>query len=89
MSGRRIADLATHDEAFISVQQFATYLGVDYRTVRNKWIKAGALPAYTFEGVWRIKRSDAMAFVERHRLNGCSVLDPPLTSMPVHPRKVT
>ena len=65
MSGRRIADLATHDEAFISVQQFADYLGVHEKTVRNKWINAGDLPAYDFEGLWRIDRIDALQFVAR------------------------
>ena len=67
--GRRIADLASHDEAFITIDQFATYLKVDYRTVKAMWIEPGALVAYNFEGIWRIKVSDAVDFVARNRLS--------------------
>ena len=67
--GRRIADLESHDESFITIDQFAAFLKVDYRTVKYQWIAKGALPAYSFEGIWRIKLTDAVAFVQRNRLN--------------------
>jgi predicted site-specific integrase-resolvase len=55
----------------VSVEAFATYLAVSPKTVR-KWIRAGVLPVYSFPplpliGVWRIRTSDALAFVERAR----------------------
>lgn len=65
---RHICDLATHDERFISIEQFARYVGVSYRTVKNAWIGKGALPAYDFEGVLRIETVDARAFVVKNRL---------------------
>jgi excisionase family DNA binding protein len=51
----------------VTVQEFATYLRVSVRLVR-KWIGAGALPVYIFQGRWRIAKGDALAFVERARL---------------------
>jgi excisionase family DNA binding protein len=66
---QRIADLATHPAAYVTVQAFAAYLGFQERTVR-KWIDAGALPAYRFPpviGDWRIKTADAIAFIEQAR----------------------
>lgn len=66
--GRRITDLATHDQAFITPRQFAEYLNVDYRTVRYEWIEKGALPAYNFAGVLRIRIADAREWVEKNRL---------------------
>jgi hypothetical protein len=32
-----------------------------------KWIKAGVLTAYQFQGEWRIRKADAVVFVERAR----------------------
>lgn len=66
--GRRITDLTTHDEIFITVRQLADYCSVDYRTVRYEWIEKGALPAYNFHGKIRIKLVDAVDWVERNRL---------------------
>jgi excisionase family DNA binding protein len=63
---RRITDLATHPTGYITVPDFAAYLGFQERTVR-KWIDAGVLPAYRFKGLWRIAKTDAIAFVERSR----------------------
>jgi excisionase family DNA binding protein len=39
---------------------------VSDKTVR-KWIKAGVLTAYQFQGEWRIRKADAVVFVERAR----------------------
>jgi excisionase family DNA binding protein len=65
--GRRISDLVTHDEAFVTPMQFAVHLGVDRRQVM-KWINAGSLIAYRFDDrQWRIRLEDARAFVERSR----------------------
>jgi excisionase family DNA binding protein len=66
MRKRRIADLATHPDAYITVPHFAAHLGFQERTVR-KWIDAGVLPAYRFEGQWRIATADALTFVEQAR----------------------
>lgn len=60
--GRRITDLATHPDAHVTVQDFAQYLCVHRKTVL-KWIRAGQLVAYRFAGDWRIKTTDAVAFV--------------------------
>lgn len=62
--GRRISDLVTHDEPFVTPVQIAVHLGVDRRQVM-KWIGAGSLPAYRFGELWRIKLADAQAFVQR------------------------
>lgn len=66
--GRRITDLATHDQAHLRVSQVARYLQVDRRTV-SKWVEAGILGALrTPEGSFRISTVDLRAFVERHRV---------------------
>src|SRR5262245_21219023 len=64
--GRRIADLYTHPNEYLTVQAFAVHLTVHERTVM-KWIKAGALTAYQFDREWRIRKGDAVLFVERSR----------------------
>jgi excisionase family DNA binding protein len=61
-----IADLAIHPAAYITVPALADHLGVQDRTVR-KWIEAGVLPAYRFEGQRRIWKTDAVLIVERAR----------------------
>lgn len=67
--GRRITDLRTHDESFVTPAQLATHLGVGRRQVM-KWIEAGALVAYRFdERQWRIEITDARAFVARSRFD--------------------
>ena len=66
--GRRITDLADHGEAFITLEQLAAYLGVERRQVA-KWIASNVLPAYQFGArTLRISLSEAVIFVERHRL---------------------
>jgi excisionase family DNA binding protein len=49
------------------VSAFAAHLAVQRKTVM-KWITAGVLPAYRFNGQWRIARVDALGFVQRARL---------------------
>ena len=44
----------------------AEYLAVNYKTI-DKWIDAGTLKAYNFDGLWRVKRSDLEAFIESRR----------------------
>ena len=66
MHARRITDLATHPDAFVTVQAFAEHLSVDQKTVM-KWIKAGVLTADQFGREWGIHTADASAFVERNR----------------------
>jgi excisionase family DNA binding protein len=39
---------------------------VSDKTVR-KWIKAGVLTAYQFQGEWRIRKADAVALAEQAR----------------------
>lgn len=63
-AGRRITDLATHPDAWLLVPAIAEYLAVDYRTV-DKWIDAGILRAYNMNGLWRVKRVDLEAFIEK------------------------
>lgn len=64
---RKITDLRTHDEAYITAGQFAHYLGVSRRQV-SKWIGAKTLQAYRFGGRWwRIRIQDAQEFVDRER----------------------
>jgi excisionase family DNA binding protein len=67
LGGRRITDLATHPDAYVKVSAFALYVSVRAKTV-HKWIKAGTLPAYCLHGQWRIKKTDAIAFLERARV---------------------
>jgi excisionase family DNA binding protein len=61
--GRRITDLPTHPDPYVKVGALAQYLDVRGKTV-HKWIKAGTLPAYCLNGQWRIKKTDALAFLE-------------------------
>ena len=63
----RITDLHAYPHGFITVPAFAQHLNVPDNMVR-KWIRAGVLPAYCFHGLWRIAKADAVAFVERERL---------------------
>ena len=63
---RQLTDLRTHPHAYIKVPAFAVYLDVQPKTVM-KWIKTDLLRAYQFEGEWRIKTVDAIAFVEKAR----------------------
>lgn len=65
--GRRIADLATHDQAFITIEQLAEHLAVERRQIL-KWIRCETLPAYQFGRRYRIKLSEAVVFVMRQRL---------------------
>lgn len=62
----RIRDLASHPEPYVTPRQLGRYLLVDRRTIM-KWITAGSLPAYQFEGEWRIKTADARAFELQHK----------------------
>ena len=66
MRNRSIVDLATHPDAFVTVQAFAQHLSVADKTVMT-WIKAGVLPAYRFQGEYRIRKTDAIAFIDRAR----------------------
>lgn len=67
MHGRRITDLQTHPDAFVTVPAFAEYVGVTQKQVR-KWITAGVLDGYRLGGTeWRIRTADAITFVERNR----------------------
>lgn len=64
-AGRRITDLATHPDSWLLVPAIAEYLSVNYKTV-DKWIDAGLLRAYDFDGCWRVRRDDLEAFIARH-----------------------
>jgi excisionase family DNA binding protein len=44
-----ISDLCAHPDAYITVPAFAEHLNVSDKTMR-KWIKAGVLTAYQFQG---------------------------------------
>ena len=44
-----ISDFCAHPDAYITVPAFAEHLNVSDKTVR-KWIKAGVLTAYQFQG---------------------------------------
>ena len=61
-----ISDLCAHLDAYITVRAFAEHLNVSDKTVR-KWIKAGVLTAYQFQGEWRIRKADAVALAEQAR----------------------
>jgi excisionase family DNA binding protein len=74
VGGRRITDLATHPDKYLTVQEFATYLGFHEKTVR-KWIGAAVLPAYRLPpvtGDWRISTADALAFMAQARFTAQS-----------------
>ena len=62
----RITDLDKYPLAYLTIPEFAEYLLVQDRTVR-KWIGADVLPAFRFQGQWRIAKADAIAFIERAR----------------------
>jgi helix-turn-helix protein len=64
--GRRITDLTTHPDAYVTIPDFAQHLMVQQRTVR-KWIRGGVLKAACFQGEWRIHTAEAIAFVERNQ----------------------
>lgn len=64
---RRIADLATHEEAYVTPQALAEYLTVSRKMVM-KWIEAGVLPAYRFGRHWRVRTCEAAVFVESQRV---------------------
>lgn len=60
---------AAAGDTWLSVAQAGARCGgVDEKTVR-RWIKAGRLPGYFIGGRWRIKATDAEAFVESGRYN--------------------
>lgn len=57
----------TTGERWLSVPEAAGYLGVGMRTV-YKFLDQGLIPAYRLGRVIRIKREDAEAFLEEHRI---------------------
>jgi excisionase family DNA binding protein len=68
----RITDLYTHPAEYVTLQAFATYLGVQERTVM-KWIDGGLLVAHRFPlgmggGEIRIRKTDAIVFVAGSRI---------------------
>lgn len=76
--GCRIVDLASHEAGHVTLRALCDYLAVDRRTVL-KWINVGLLVAHRFpnvsdsgvvsaDGEWRIKTADAIAFIERQRI---------------------
>ena len=62
---------------YLTVPAYAARLAVHENTVR-KWIRAGVLPAYRFEGEWRIRISDAARFEEQARFTVPA--DPPVSA---------
>jgi excisionase family DNA binding protein len=64
---QRITDLATYPAPHLTIPQLAEHLTVAETTVR-RWIRAGVLPAYQFQGKYRIRKTDAIVFVERSRV---------------------
>ena len=48
---------------FLSIQEAADYLGVDYKTV-YRLVRAGKLPAGKFGGMYRIRRDDLEAYFQ-------------------------
>jgi excisionase family DNA binding protein len=67
--GRRIYDLATHEDAWVSPEQIATYYGVSEKTVRRKWIDPGLLEAHRFPGSHvRVNVVTLRAFEQRHAI---------------------
>ena len=66
---RRISDLESHPQNFVTAADFARFVPVQRKTV-IKWIEAGVLRAYRFPpliGRWRIKKADAIEFMEQAR----------------------
>lgn len=65
--GRRISDMATHDAAWIAVEDFAEHLVVSQRQVW-KWHHAGVLAIVRFPGRCnRIARSEALRFIAAYQ----------------------
>lgn len=48
----------------------ADYLGISQKTLERKIIATGLLAWYDFSGSRRIRRSELIAFAERHRMIG-------------------
>ncbi|HEX5109823.1 MAG TPA: helix-turn-helix domain-containing protein [Vicinamibacterales bacterium] len=63
-AGRRITDLSSYPDAWLSVPVVAEYLAVDVAVVRT-CIETGQLAAHLFDGTWRVRRIDLQAFVEK------------------------
>lgn len=66
-----IADLATHQAKHVTLDALARYFIVQRKTVA-KWINAGVLPGYRYQGVLRVKTADAFAFEQRSRITATS-----------------
>lgn len=67
--GRRITDLATHNDAWVTPEQIAEYYGVPLKTVKRKWIAGGFLKTHTFPGqLTRVEVKALRAFEQMHQI---------------------
>lgn len=58
-------------QELLSLSDVATMLSVTTMTLR-RWITAGRLPAYRIGKLYKVRRSDLMAFVEASKVSGRS-----------------
>lgn len=67
--GKRIYDLATHPDAWVTAEQIAEYYGVPLKTVKRKWIDGGLLEAHRFPGHnTRVRVRTLQEFEARHQI---------------------
>lgn len=67
--GRRITDLATHADAWVTPEQIADYYGIPLKTVTEKWIPSGTLRAHRFPGRHtRVSVRTLLAFEAKHQI---------------------
>lgn len=53
-----------NDDRWISIEEAASYLGVNKDTIRN-WIKKGnGIPAHKLGKLWKIKKSELDAWIK-------------------------
>ncbi|MDQ7819710.1 MAG: helix-turn-helix domain-containing protein [Armatimonadota bacterium] len=68
----------------MTVEQVAAYLQVHRMTV-YRYIRSGRLPAARVGRVYRVRRADLEAFLDRHRVPGASPVPPRRSDAAVTP----
>ena len=53
-------------DRFMTLNETADYLNLHKRTV-YKWARAGTIPASKLGGIWRFRKSEIDAWVQRHK----------------------
>lgn len=67
--GKRIYDLASHPDAWVTAEQIAQYYGVALKTVKRKWIDGGLLEAHRFPGHnTRVRVRTLQQFEAQHQI---------------------